>query len=263
MTTNKIIQLKYLLETAVEQHNHTGFVANDPISIPHQYKMKEDIEIAGFFAAIMAWGKRSTAISKCKSLLDMMGHEPYRFLETASPNELNALSRFKHRTLNGDDVATLINSLRMIYLNHGGLEEVFTQGFREKDAWQALINLNKVMFGYPHLSRTRKHIPNPEKGSAAKRLNMYLRWMVRKDEKGVDFGIWSGISPAQLLCPLDVHVAKTARRIGLLERSYNDRKAVDELTCNLRLLDPTDPVRYDFALFGMSKRKLQVSSSSS
>jgi uncharacterized protein (TIGR02757 family) len=247
------LRVKPLLDEAVSRYNNTGFIADDPISVPHQFSKKEDVEIAGFFAAIMAWGQRKTTITKSRELMTMMGNQPYAFLQNASAIELKALLHFRHRTLNGDDVLGLIEGLKMIYSHHGGLEQVVTHGFRKADAWEGLINLNRIIFSYPHLGRTRKHISNPETGSAAKRLNMYLRWMVRSDDQGVDFGLWKSIQPAQLLCPLDVHVAKTARALGLLDRKPNDRKAVDELTANLRLLDPEDPVKYDFALFGLSR----------
>ncbi len=246
-------KINQILEEAALRYNTRAFIEDDPICIPHQFVVKEDIEIAGFFAAILAWGQRKTIIAKSYQLLGLMNNKPYDFLMHASDNELKAFRFFKHRTFNGDDFLAIFNGLRMIYKHHGGLEKLMESGFKEKDAWQAIAKLNRVMFSYPHLSRSRKHISNPETGSAAKRLHMYLRWMVRKDKNGVDFGIWKGISPAQLLCPLDVHVAHTARKLGLLNRRANDRKAVDELTVNLRLFDQTDPVRYDFALFGISK----------
>jgi uncharacterized protein (TIGR02757 family) len=246
-------KIRQMLDEAALRYNTIAFIEDDPICIPHQFDMKEDIEIAGFFAAILSWGQRKTIIAKSKQLLDLMSNKPYDFLLNASDKELKAFQSFKHRTFNADDLLAIFNGLRMIYKYHGGLEKLMETGCQEKDTWQSIIKLNQVIFSYPHLNRSRKHISNPETGSAAKRLHMFLRWMVRKDNKGVDFGIWKGIAPAQLLCPLDVHVAASARKLGLLNRRTNDRKTVDELTANLRLFDPVDPVRYDFALFGMSK----------
>lgn len=246
-------KIKQILEEAVLRYNNKAFIEDDPICIPHQFEKKEDIEIAGFFAAILAWGQRKTIIAKSNQLLGLMNNKPYDFLVHATDNELKAFQYFKHRTFNGDDFLAIFNGLRMIYQHHGGLEKLMESGFKEKDAWQAIAKLNQVMFSYPHLIRSRKHISNPETGSAAKRLHMFLRWMVRKDDSGVDFGIWRSIPTSQLLCPLDVHVAHTARKLGLLNRRANDRKAVDELTTHLRFFDEADPIRYDFALFGISK----------
>ncbi len=246
-------ELRPVLDEAYETYHKPVFIQDDPISIPHLFTKKEDIEIAGFYAAIFSWGQRKTIIAKSKELLSMMENKPHEFLIGASANDLKAFCHFKHRTFNADDFYAIHHGLKMIYREHGGLEKVIGQGFKTQDAWHGLISLNKIIFSYDHLPRTRKHISNPETGSACKRLHMFLRWMVRKDTKGIDFGLWKDIPPAQLLCPLDVHVANTARKMGLLHRKQNDRKAVDELTDTLKTLDPDDPAKYDYALFGLSR----------
>ncbi len=253
MSTSSMMQLKSRLDEHLHKYMHAAFVLDDPICIPHQFTHKEDIEIAGFFAAILSWGQRKTIISKANALMELMDGTPHAFLMHATEQDLKRFQHFRHRTFQPDDFYAIFNGLRMIYLHHGGLEGLLTRAFREKDAWHALGMLHETLFSYPHLPRSRKHISNPATGSACKRLNMFLRWMVRPDEAGVDFGIWKGISAADLLCPLDVHVANTARKLKLLNRKLNDRKAVDELMTVLRKFDPQDPVKYDFALFGMSK----------
>lgn len=250
--TNGMLQIKNRLDEAVTRYNHAGFIQDDPISIPHQFAQKEDMEIAGFFAAILSWGQRKTIITKANTLMNLMDGKPHDFLMHASEPELKRFRHFKHRTFQPDDLFAIFNGLRMIYIHHGGLEGLFTNGFREKDAWHALGKLHQTLFSYPHLPRSRKHISNPQTGSACKRLNMFLRWMVRCDVHAVDLGLWKGIPASALLCPLDVHVANTARKLKILNRKPNDRKAVDELMAVLRKLDPNDPVKYDFALFGMS-----------
>ena len=242
--------LKKQLEIAVNRYNNKAFIADDPIGIPHRFERKEDIEISGFLTALLAWGQRKTIINKANVLMKKMDNEPFLFITQAPEATIGQLDDFVHRTFNGDDCITLIHALRQIYLEHGGLETVFSKGFKIGGAYEAIEDLHQLVFSYPHLDRTRKHLARPSAGSAAKRINMFLRWMVRHDKKGVDFGLWNTISPSALICPLDVHSGNTARKLGLLSRKQNDWQAALELTQNLRIFDPNDPVKYDFALFG-------------
>lgn len=249
-------KIKNLLDDFSEKYNHVSFIDNDPICIPHSFDRKEDIEISGFFAATLAWGRRSAIISKCKLLMQIFDNEPYNFILNANDKEIKSLLKFVYRTFSGEDLLFFIESLRNIYANHGGLESVFTKNYlKHKDIRATLIEFNKLFFELPHFKRTQKHVANPEKGSAAKRLNLYLRWMVRSDEAGVDFGIWKNISTSDLFIPLDVHSSNSARKLGLLYTKQNNWKAVNELTMLLREFDEKDPVRYDYALFGLSHEK--------
>lgn len=244
-------QLRDLLEEKTLFFNQPAFIFTDPISIPHQFKRKEDIEIAGFFSATLAWGQRVTILNKGRELMKRMDDAPYDFVVNATEKNMLLLSSFVHRTFQGDDCMHFVHSLQRIYLNSGGLEKVFTDGYTaNKSIKEAIGYFKNVFFGIEHLQRTRKHIPDPMNGSAAKRMNLFLRWMVRIDDKGVDFGIWKNISPADLMCPLDLHSGNEARKLGLLQRKNNDWLAVEELTAQLRIFDPDDPVKYDFALFG-------------
>ncbi len=244
-------ELKEFLDEKVELYNHPNFIDSDPIQIPHLYTLKEDIEIAGFLAATIAWGNRKMIINNAKRMMDLMGNSPYDFVISHNGNDLQRLETFVHRTFNGQDFIGFIKSLQNIYLNHGGLESIFTL-HQEKDSMQnAISKFKTIFFEIEHLNRTEKHISDPNKNSSSKRLNMWLRWNCRQDNKGVDLGIWKSISPSQLSCPLDVHSGNVARKLGLLTRKQNDAKALAELDQNLRALDPNDPVKYDFALFGL------------
>jgi uncharacterized protein (TIGR02757 family) len=244
-------ELKEFLDEKVELYNHPNFIDSDPIQIPHLYTLKEDIEIAGFLAATIAWGNRKMIINNAKKMMDLMGNSPYDFVMSHNGNDLQRLETFVHRTFNGQDFIGFIKSLQNIYLNHGGLESIFTL-HQEKDSMQnAISKFKTIFFEIEHLNRTEKHISDPNKNSSSKRLNMWLRWNCRQDNKGVDLGIWKSISPSQLSCPLDVHSGNVARKLGLLTRKQNDAKALAELDQNLRALDPNDPVKYDFALFGL------------
>lgn len=243
--------LKYFLDLKVEQYNNPKFIESDPIQIPHHFSNKEDIEIAGFLTATIAWGNRKSIINNAKRLMDALDGSPYDFVINHQETDLEKLNSFVHRTFNAEDGAQFIKSLKHIYLNHNGLESVFAN-HAEKDSMQTAISKFKtVFFEIVHAPRTQKHISDPLKNSAAKRINMFLRWMVRDDNTGVDFGIWNTISPSQLSCPLDVHSGNVARKLGLLNRHQNDAKALLELDTALRKLDPHDPVKYDFALFGL------------
>jgi uncharacterized protein (TIGR02757 family) len=243
--------LKSFLDEKVELYNNPTFIESDPIQIPHAFSLKEDIEIAGFLAATIAWGNRKMIINNARKMIDLMGNSPYDFVLNHQEWQLEKLDNFVHRTFNGRDFKTFILCLKNIYINNNGLEAVFSN-HAEKDSMQKSIsNFKQIFFEVQHQSRTQKHISDPLNNSAAKRINMFLRWMVRQDKKGVDFGIWKSISPSQLSCPLDVHSGNVARKLELLSRKQNDAKALSELDTNLRLLDKNDPVKYDFALFGL------------
>lgn len=244
-------ELKDFLDEKVATYNSTKFIDSDPIQIPHLFTNKQDIEIIGFLVATIAWGNRKSIINNGHRLVQLMGNAPFDFVINATKKDMESLSKFVHRTFNGDDLEYFVQALRMIYEQHGGLEQAFASK-ADPDSTQAAIHHFKTLFfSLPHLTRTEKHVSDPLKNSAAKRLNMYLRWMVRKDKSGVDFGIWDSLKPSQLSCPLDVHSGNVARKLSLLERKQNDAKAVRELDTALRRLDPTDPTKYDFALFGL------------
>jgi uncharacterized protein (TIGR02757 family) len=244
-------ELKSFLDEKVNIYNHPNFIESDPIQIPHLFTLKEDIEIAGFLVATIAWGNRKSIINNGHRLMEMMGNSPYDFVMNFSEKNSGSLSPFVHRTFNNEDLFYFFKALQNIYKNHGGLEAVFTK-YAEKTTLQpAIHHFKKSFFELPHLPRTQKHISDPLKNSAAKRINMFLRWMVRNDNAGVDFGIWKTISPAQLSCPLDVHSGNVARKLNLLNRKQNDGKALAELDFSLRGFENADPVKYDFALFGL------------
>lgn len=244
-------ELKSFLDEKVEVYNRPDFIESDPIQIPHLFTQKEDIEIAGFLAATIAWGNRKMIINNAKKMMDLMGNAPYDFIMSHNEDDLERFSTFVHRTFNSQDFVGFIKSLQHIYRNHNGLETVFAQHQEANSMQKSISEFKKIFFEINHLPRTEKHISDPMNGSAAKRINMYLRWMCRQDNKGVDLGIWKSISPSKLSCPLDVHSGNIARKLELLTRKQNDAKALSQLDTNLRLLDPKDPVKYDFALFGL------------
>ncbi|MBP6091201.1 MAG: TIGR02757 family protein [Crocinitomicaceae bacterium] len=243
-------ELKEFLEFKVQKYNTVLFIEPDPISVPHRFSIKEDQEIAGFLAASIAWGNRKMITKNGHRMLDLIGESPYDFVRSHSEDQLERLSTFVHRTFNGQDFVYFIKAIKHIYENHKGLEGVFRQHQTTDSLQPAIHELNRLFFEIEHPARTRKHVADPLKGSVAKRINMYLRWMCRKDNTGVDLGIWD-IDPAKLSCPLDVHSGNVARKLGLLSRKQNDPKALNELDVNLRILDAQDPVKYDFALFGL------------
>lgn len=244
-------ELKEFLDEKVELYNNPNFIESDPIQIPHLYSQKEDIEIAGFLAATIAWGNRKMIINNARKLMNIMGNTPYDFIMTHTENDLEKLDDFVHRTFNSIDAVTFIKALKNVYQSHNGLEKVFAKNSEVNSNQKSISEFKKVFFEIPHQQRTTKHVSDPLNNSAAKRINMFLRWMIRNDNKGVDFGIWKTISPASLSCPLDVHSGNVARKLGLLTRKQNDAKALFELDTNLRKFDPNDPVKYDFALFGL------------
>jgi uncharacterized protein (TIGR02757 family) len=247
--TNK---LKKFLDAKVEEYNQPAFIKGDPISVPHLFTKKQDIEIAGFFAAIFAWGNRTTIIQKSKELMERMNMSPHEFCLNNDYSRLKQLSGFKHRTFSETDLLYFIEFFRVHYSNYESLESAFLRWMNSSDSntGSALNGFYQYFFSLDHVpARTRKHIASPEKKSACKRLNMFLRWMVRNDNKGVDFGIWNGIAPSQLVCPIDLHVARVAKRFNMLKRPTTDWMSAIELTEYLRSLDKDDPVKYDFALF--------------
>jgi len=241
------------LNKKVDEYNQPFFIDADPISIPHLFSLQQDVEIAGFFAAIFSWGNRATIIKKTKDLMERMDMSPYEFCVDCHPAKLKKLKGFKHRTFNEDDLLYFVEFFHHHYKSSNTLETAFTKPMKRGDRSIeiALNGFREYFFSLPHLKRTEKHISSPMQKSTCKRLNMYLRWMVRRDAKGVDFGAWKKISPAQLVCPVDVHVARVARRVGLLKRKQTDWLAAIELTNNLRKLDQNDPGKYDFALFSL------------
>ncbi|HEX4373937.1 MAG TPA: TIGR02757 family protein [Puia sp.] len=246
--------LKEFLDKKVDEYDQPFFIKDDPISIPHQFSKKQDIEIAGFFTAIFSWGNRTTIIKKSKELMSLMDNAPHDFCLNHKPSSLKKLLHFKHRTFNATDLLYFIEFLKFHYSKNNSLETAFTKWMNIKDETieSALSGFYNYFFSLddaPH--RTRKHIASPEKNSSCKRLSMFLRWMVRRDNHGVDFGIWKNISPSQLICPVDLHVARVARRFGLITRKQTDWQTALELTSHLRKLDENDPVKYDLALFAL------------
>jgi uncharacterized protein (TIGR02757 family) len=256
MKTNpvELQELKDFLDSKVDQYNQPGFIPNDPISIPHQYQKQQDIEITGLIASVFAWGQRTTIINKCNEFFGLMDHSPFDYILNHSESDLKSFLHFKHRTFNSTDALYFIEFLKHHYTKYDSLEDAFvlSADTSSSDVESHLIGFFDYFFSLPdHPKRTYKHIPSPAKKSASKRLNMYLRWMVRKDDKGVDFGIWNRIRPNQLVCPCDLHVDRVGRKLGMISRKQTDWKTAIELTENLKKLDPKDPVKYDFALFGL------------
>lgn len=249
------LSLKDFLDKKVLEFNQPDFIPNDPISIPHQFSKQEDIEIMGFFASILAWGQRKTIINKCKELIERMDHAPHDFILHHQDQDLKSLLGFKHRTFNDTDILYFIAFFKQHYTRFSSLEDAFLQGSQLGEPFQveaALNHFKSYFFSLPDFPlRTRKHVSSPAQKSSCKRLNMFLRWMVRKDNAGVDFGIWKNIDAKDLICPCDVHVERVAKKFGLMQSDKVNWKSAVELTENLRSLDPLDPVKYDFALFGL------------
>lgn len=233
------------------QYNNIKFIETDPIQIPHLFNKKEDVEISGFLTSTISWGNRKSIIKSAEKLIELLDHSPYDFILNHKKKDLDTLKPFVHRTFNGIDLIQFVKSLKHIYRNYNGLEEIFRNNIKDDSLQYAIHKMKKIFFEIPHTNRTKKHISDPMRGSAAKRINMFLRWMVRDDTRGVDFGIWKSISPKYLSCPLDVHTGNVARKLGLIQRKQNDHKAVMELDKKLREFDLIDPVKYDFALFGL------------
>lgn len=248
------VYIKNLLDQMVDEFNRLEFIPDDPISIPHRFSVKEDIEIAGFLTAAISWGQRKTIVKNASRLMELMDNSPFQFILDHSEEDLGRFRRFAHRTFNPEDCIFFIRSLRNIYQSPGGMESLFHP--REgTDLKEGIMAFRRKFFSVAFPPRSSKHIADPSRGASAKRLNMFLRWMVRRDDCGVDFGIWNSIHPSELYCPLDVHTGNSARQLGILKIRQDNWKAVEELTSYLRMLDPKDPVKYDYALFGMGLQK--------
>lgn len=245
-------ELHKLLENRYNRYNHPEFIEGDPISIPHQFAEKENREIAGFLTATISWGQRPAIIKNARRLMQLMDNAPFDIVINGEESDIKMLEKFYHRTFNGYDTCFFLKSLRNIYRRHNGLENVFTLGYEKTGSvFEAINFFREIFLENDHLQRVEKHVANVSKGASAKRINMFLRWMVRRDGRGVDFGLWNKIPSSALQVPLDIHTGNVARALGLLNRNQNDRKAVEELTGVLRKFDTDDPVKYDFALFGM------------
>ncbi|MFH0843558.1 MAG: TIGR02757 family protein [Bacteroidota bacterium] len=244
-------ELKEVLDEKADLYNRPSFIEHDPISIPHQFSVKEDIEISGFLAATIAWGNRKSILKSAIRMIELMDGKPYDFIVNHEVSDLERMKGFVHRTFNSDDLIYFIKALKNIYLYRGGLEKIFSENRTADSLQPAIHSLKHIFFELPHDRKTERHVSDPFSGSAAKKLNMFLRWMIRKDNRGVDFGIWKSISPSILSCPLDVHSGNVARKLGILKSRQNDAKAVLELDSVLRAFDKDDPVKYDFALFGL------------
>jgi uncharacterized protein (TIGR02757 family) len=241
-------ELKSFLDEAVLRYERPDFIPADPIWIPHQYEQRSDIEIMAFLISILAWGQRMTILNKGKELGRIFCGQPTDFILSGEFENNPEVDSFVHRTFNGTDLNFFLRTLRNIYQEQGGLEPAFSSG---QDAYERIENFRSLFLSTEHEKRSHKHLASPASGSSAKRINMFLRWMVRSPQKGVDFGIWTDWKTSELMQPLDVHTARTGRQLGLLTRTQNDWKAVEELTERLRRYDPDDPVKYDFALFGL------------
>jgi uncharacterized protein (TIGR02757 family) len=247
-------KLTVFLNKKVTEYNKPSFIDTDPICIPHSFSKKQDIEIAGFFAAIFAWGNRTTIINKSKELMGLMDNAPHDFCLNHTDNELKKLLHFKHRTFNPTDVLYFVDFFQHHFSENESLEIAFTQSMEKDDAniENALNGFYQYFFSLENVpKRTMKHIASPAKNATCKRLSMYLRWMVRKDKNDVDFGLWKSISPSQLIVPLDLHVARVARHFKLIKRKATDWQTAVELTNAMKLLDKNDPAKYDFALFAL------------
>ena len=245
------LNLKDFLDEKVIFYNNPKFIETDPIQIPHRFKLKEDIEIAAFLTATIAWGNRKMIIKNASKMMGLLGDSPFDFVVNHKNHHLDSFENFVHRTFNHIDFQHFIKSLKNIYKHHAGLENILSIKDNTNNYKTAIHNFKKIFFEINHQKRTQKHVSDPLNNSAAKRINMFLRWMVRNDNKGVDFGIWKTHNPSNLSCPLDVHSGNVARKLKLLNRKQNDWKAVSELDLNLRAFDINDPSKYDFALFGL------------
>ena len=243
------IELKEFLDYKANQYELIDFITSDPIQIPHRFKQKEDVEIAGFLTASIAWGNRLSILKSANKMMALMDNAPYDFIINHKKRDLSIFEGFVHRTFNATDLTFFVRSLQNIYKNHQGLENVFSSN--NPSLQDTIHDFKSIFFEIDHPQRTLKHVSDPLKGSAAKRLNMFMRWMVRSNTKGVDFGIWKQHSPAQLSIPLDVHTGNIARKLNLIQRKQNDSKTLNELDKKLRKFDPVDPVKYDYALFGL------------
>jgi uncharacterized protein (TIGR02757 family) len=246
------IELKSFLDEKYDQFNVSAFIDDDPVSIPHRYTSKADIEIAAFLTATISWGNRKAILKSANRMMELMGDAPHDFVMHHTARDLKSLQGFVHRTFNAEDLADFIRALKSLYEEHASMEHLFAQTIAlHGNTSPAISAFKQRFFSGPHAARAEKHVSDPLAGSSAKRINMFLRWMVRADKNRVDLGIWKNISPAHLSIPLDVHSGNVARQLGMLTRKQNDARAVEELDAVLRTLDPVDPVKYDYALFGL------------
>jgi len=244
-------EVKEILDDCIERYNHIHFIESDPISIPHRFKKRQDIEVSALMTALISWGNRKAILKAASAWMEIMEDDPYRFVCEANDAEIRTLSKKIYRTFQSSDIEDLVLALRHIYQQHKSLEELFVPGFAQQGSKEAIIGFRNAMLAFDHQSRFEKHIANPAQNGAAKRINMFLRWMVRRDSHKVDFGIWDNITMSKLSIPLDVHTGNISRKLGILNRSQDDWRAVEELDGLLRKWRPDDPVAYDFALFGM------------
>ncbi len=245
-------ELKALLEESYQKYNTLEFIETDPIQVPHSFSKKENIEISAFLSATIAWGNRKMIIKNAKKMMQILDNNPFDFIINAQKKDFDTIEPFVHRTFQNVDFVFFLKSLQNIYKNKGGLEKVFYEGYKKnKSVKDAIANFREVFFAIPHPHRTQKHVADVERNSAAKRINLFLMWLVRKDNVRVHFGLWNKINSADLMLPLDVHTAKMSRALNLLTRTQNDWRAVEELTNNLKKFDPIDPTKYDFAIFGL------------
>ena len=247
-----ILDLKDFLDEKSYQYESLEFIKDDPIIVPHSFNKKQDIEISGFITSVISWGNRKSIINSANKIIEFMDYSPYDFIINHTDKDLIKKKKSIHRTFNSDDLNYFFISLKNIYSKHNGLEDILGDESNGNNLQQRISQFKELFFCLSHPKRTRKHLPSPVDGSSAKRFNMFLRWMVRSNEKGVDFGLWNKINKSELSIPLDVHTGRIARLLGLLERNINDSKAVKEIDLKLREMDPLDPVKYDFALFGLS-----------
>lgn len=249
-------ELENTLWEAIELYKNSSFISDDPIQIPHSFRNPRDIELSGFFTAIISWGQRKTIINNAKRMMELMDYSPYDFIVNGSTSDFKSLYQFKHRTFNGDDFIFLVNRIKKLLQDYNTLETIFFGSINEKPkiltVEDALNNFRRLIFSEGD-NRTSKHIASPLKNSACKRLNMFLRWMVRKDE--IDFGIWSAISPSNLLMPLDIHVINSTKRLDILPNLKSNWQGCNELTNVFKEIHPEDPVVFDFALFGLGVEK--------
>ncbi len=251
-----LIELKDFLDEKADLYNNLSFIENDPVQIPHRYEIQQDVEIAGFLAATIAWGNRKSIIKSADKMMDYMGNSPYDFVLNCTDKDFEKLgAKAVHRTFSAEDFQCFMMALQNIYRENNSLESLFLLNNGETNLYHALERFRTRFFKNAPDHRSRKHVSSSYKNSACKRLIMYLRWMVRQDKKGVDFGIWKNIDPAYLSVPLDVHTANVSRKLDLVKRKQNDWKTVEEMDIQLRLMDPKDPARYDFALFGLGVSK--------
>lgn len=251
MLPNQLNEIRQLLEIKYKEYNNKNFILTDPIQIPWLFHKKEDIEIASFLTCTIAWGQRKTIITNAGRLMGMLDNSPHEFLLNSSSKDWENMGKFVHRTFQTSDLLYFLDALKRIYIEYGGLEKIFVDGYKKGGIFEALVYFRDIFMQWNPLNRVNKHVSNPAKGSAAKRLNLFLMWMVRNDNIGVHFGLWPEISPGDLIIPLDVHVGRVSRNLGLLSRKANDWKAAEELSNMLKKFDPDDPVKYDFSLFGM------------